>query len=144
MLPDSDVNLGSFIAGITADDLANWIARFKPSFGKVALPRFTATYRASLPGAPTSLGMGDAFCSSQAADFSGIGPGYCMSDVEHKAVIKVDEIGTVAAAATSIEFHSTLARALQFTMTMDHQFFYAISDDSTKQLLFMGALESPN
>jgi serine protease inhibitor len=51
--------------------------------------------RASLPDALTALGMGDAFCSSQAADFSGIGPGYCMSDVEHKAVVKVDEIGTV-------------------------------------------------
>jgi serine protease inhibitor len=111
VLPNSGVSLGSFIAGITADDLAGWIAHLQQSFGKVALPRFTATYRASLPDALTTLGMGVAFCSSRAADFSGIGPGYCLSDVEHAAVVKVDEIGTVAAAATSSEFHSTLARA---------------------------------
>jgi serine protease inhibitor len=141
VLPNSGASLGSFIAGITADDLASWSARLQQSFGKVALPRFTATFRASLPGALTALGMGDAFCSSRAADFSGIGPGYCLSDVEHESVVKVDETGTVAAAATASEFHSTLARAPRFTMTMDRPFFYAIRDDMTGQLLFMGVLQ---
>lgn len=111
--------------------------------GAVAMTRQSMAQTLHL-GSLTTPQLNIAFCSSRAADFSGIGPGYCLSDVEHKSVVKVDETGTVAAAATSTDFHATLARALQFTMTMDHPFFYAIRDDMTKQLLFIGALENPN
>jgi serine protease inhibitor len=33
--------------------------------------------------------------------------------------------------------------APQFTMTMDHPFFYAIRDDLTGELLFLGTLMNP-
>lgn len=85
--------------------------------------------------------MGVAF--SERADFSGIASKAYLSEVAHKAVVKVDEVGTVAAAATSVEIQVTSARTAQFTMTIDHPFFYAIRDDKTEQLLFVGALESP-
>jgi serine protease inhibitor len=49
----------------------------------------------------------------------------------------------VAAAATSVEVQITSVRRDQFTMTMDHPFFYAIRDDKTEELLFVGALASP-
>jgi serine protease inhibitor len=144
VLPNSGVGLRTLIAKLTAADLDSWISQLHSSFGRIALPRFTSNYGVSLPKPLTSLGMGTAFCASRAADFSGIARGYCLSDIEHKVVVKVDETGTVAAAATGVQFHTTLARAPQFEMTMDHPFFYVIRDDMTKELLFVGELARPN
>ncbi len=143
VLPNAGVTLRSFITDITVDDLNSWIGRLHGTLGTIALPRFTSTYRTSLPGALTSLGMGIAFCGSPSADCSGIGAGYCLSDVEHEAVVTVNEIGTVAAAATAVGFQTEMVQAFQFTMTMDHPFLYAIRDDKTRELLFIGALERP-
>ena len=140
VLPNTGISLSGFIADITATTLESWIAQFKQSYGTVALPRFTSSYGTSLSTALTSLGMGVAF--SKRADFSGIAPDTYLSEVAHKAVVKVDEIGSVAAAATSV-VQVTSARTAQFTMTIDHPFFYAIRDDKTEQLLFVGALQSP-
>jgi serpin B len=57
-------------------------------------------------------------------------------------VVEVDETGTVAAAATGIG--DTDAMPQQYTITMDHPFFYAIRDDKTGELLFIGVLMNPS
>jgi serpin B len=117
----------------------------KMSSGALALPRFTATYATSLPPALTTLGMGAAFCSAlPMPDFSALAPGVCVSDVEHKTIVEVDESGTVAAGATSISIVPTAVTASQFTLTVDRPFLYAIRDDQTGELLFIGALVNPN
>jgi serpin B len=56
-------------------------------------------------------------------------------------VVKVDETGTVAAAATGVG--DTTALPQPFFMAMDHPFFYAIQDDKTGALLFIGVLMNP-
>lgn len=60
----------------------------------------------------------------------------------HKTVIEVNEMGTVAAAATGIG--TTAVESPQVVMTMDHPFFYAIRDDKTGELLFIGVLMNPS
>jgi serpin B len=67
-----------------------------------------------------------------------------VTSVAHNAWVQVDELGTVAAAATTITVGTTAARQLQFTMNMDHPFLYAIRDDSTGALLFVGTLLDPS
>lgn len=143
MLPNSGVSLGSFAAGITPEAVSGWVGQSQMTQGNIALPKFTATYSASLPPALSSLGMGIALCSSNMADFSALAPSVCVSDVEHKTVVEVDETGTVAAAGTTITVGPTAITAPLFTMTMDHPFFYAIRDDLTGELLFVGALVNP-
>jgi serine protease inhibitor len=143
VLPDSAANLAGFVAGVTAPQLAAWTAELQPTYGGLGLPRFTTTYGASLPPALTSLGMGVAFCQSNEADFSAIAVNACISDVEHKTVVEVDESGTVAAGATSVTVGTTAVAASKFTMTMDHPFFYAIEDDKTGELLFIGVMMNP-
>jgi len=146
VLPDAGTPLSSFVAGITAEELSGWNAQFQNTSGSIALPRFTSSYGASLPAALTSLGMGIAFCSSSEADFSGIAsnPPPCIADVEHKTVIEVDESGTVASGATTVTVGTTAVVEPQFTMTMDRPFFYAIQDDKTGELLFVGLLMDPS
>jgi serpin B len=142
LLPNSGVSLAALVGSITPQALDGWISELQPMTGSVALPRFTATYGASLPGALSALGMGIAF-SPNGADFSGIAPGIYLSDVEHKTVVEVDESGTVAAAATSGSTTITAAPTPQFQITMDRPFFYAIRDDETGALLFIGTMVAP-
>ena len=80
--------------------------------------------------------MGVAF--GPTADFSALAPGFSVNVVEHKTVVEVDETGTVAAAATGIGV--TTAQPQPFFIAMDHPFFYAIRDDKTGALLFIGIL----
>jgi serine protease inhibitor len=140
ILPNAGTDLTRFIAAITVDDLDGLIAQLQPSTVTIALPRFTASYGTSLTGALASMGMGIAFGSS--ADFSALAPGFSVNVVQHKTVIEVDETGTVAAAATGVGVG--LVALPQYTMTMDHPFFYAIQDDKTGALLFIGALINPS
>jgi serpin B len=143
VLPNSGVSLSSFAAGITPGQISGWVSQLQMTQGSVALPKFTSTYSVSLPPALSSLGMGIALCSSDMADFSALAPSVCVSDIEHETVVEVDESGTVAAAGTTITVMPTVIVAPQFTMTMDHPFFYAIRDDLTGELLFLGTLMNP-
>src|ERR1700689_1071159 len=122
VLPDASVNITDFVASITTDDVNGLAAQLRSSTVILALPRFSASYGTSLIEALTSLGMGIAFGPS--ADFSALAPGFYVNVVEHKTVVEVDETGTVAAAATGIGIASVAAP--QYSMTMDHPFFYAI------------------
>lgn len=58
--------------------------------------------------------------------------------------MEVDESGTVAAAGTSASITITAAPTPQFQITMDHPFFYAIRDDETGALLFIGTMVVPS
>ena len=140
ILPDGGANVANFVAGITVDDLNGVIAQLEPSLVTVGLPRFTSSYGTSLIGALRSMGMGIAFGPS--ADFSALAPGFSVNVVEHKTVVEVDETGTVAAAATGIGVATVAPQ--QYTITMDHPFFYAIRDDKTGELLFIGVLMNPS
>jgi serine protease inhibitor len=143
VLPDSSVSLNAFVAGMTLEGLNGWISQLQTSSGNIALPRFTAKYTQSLPPALSSLGMGVAFCPNTAADFSQLAALTCIADVEHATVVEVDETGTVAAGATIVTVVTT-AVELPFVMTMDRPFLYAIRDDKTGELLFIGALQNPS
>jgi serine protease inhibitor len=143
VLPDPSVGLGSFVSGLSADTLNGWVGQLQTAYGNIALPRFTSTYGASLVQPLSTLGMATAFCSSQQANFPGIGQA-CISDVEHKTVVEVDETGTVAAGSTTITVTPIAVQAPMFTITLDRPFLYAIRDDLTGELLFIGTMVNPS
>lgn len=137
ILPSSPSSLNTIISSMSVAQLNGWIAQMHAMSLLVALPRFTASYGDSLPKALTTLGMGAAF--NAGADFSGMAPGASISDVEHKTVVQVDETGTVAAGSTAV----INATVVPPSMTMDQPFVYAIRDNETGALLFVGALFDP-
>jgi serine protease inhibitor len=154
VLPDSSISLESFVSILDAQALDSLVSPQQMAQGTIVLPRFTANYQQSLAHSLSSLGMGIAFCSSNAADFSGIISGStsgvttdqraCIADVLHATVVEVDEHGTVAAGATVVSVGVTTLPTTTFTMTLDHPFIYAIRDDDSGALLFLGALMDPN
>jgi serpin B len=151
LLPDSTRSLESFLADITVDTLNTLIGRMESEFGDVTLPAFKVISNNDMGLILETLGMGVAFdcssstSSSQHADFSALTPNHvCVEHVSHNAWIQVDEMGTVAAAATTINIGITALPQRQFAITMDHPFLYAIRDDDTGELLFIGTLMDPS
>jgi serpin B len=123
--------------------LAGWEGQLQTGMGNLSMPKFTATFGASLVQPLSTLGMQAAFCPDPQASFPGIGL-TCIQDVEHKTVVEVDESGTVAAGATTVTLTPTAVQAPLFTLTLDHPFLYAIRDDQTGELLFIGAMTNPS
>jgi serpin B len=69
-----------------------------------------------------------------------------ISLVRHKAVVDVNEEGTEAAAVTAVEITRTsIERPTdRFTFVADRPFFFAIRDDLTGSIVFMGTLYDPS
>jgi serpin B len=145
LLPDS----GSFET-VEADLNREYLAQILAQMGswevELYMPKFEMTTDYSLIQNLASLGMTDPF-DSQRADFSGISdtPLY-ISRVIHKAVIKINERTTEAAAVTVIDLGPTAndtGNSLPFaSMKIDRPFFFFILDDNDT-ILFMGKVEKP-
>ena len=142
VMPNAGTSLNSFVASLTPAMLTTWEGQLQTGMGNLSMPKFTATFGASLVQPLTTLGMQAAFCSDPMASFPGIGL-VCIQDVEHKTVVEVDESGTVAAGATTVTIVPTAVEVPLFNLTLDHPFFYAIRDDKTGELLFIGTMMNP-
>ena len=108
----------------------------------VKIPVFeTATDVLSLKDALMDMGIQKAF--SNAADFSGMtNSDVLISDVIHKAKIKVDETGSEAAAVTDIIFLVGAAGPVSeppvIQFHCDHPFLYVITEVSSGAIFFIG------
>ena len=109
---------------------------------RVSLPRFKVESAYSLARILKDLGMKSAFGS---ADFSGMnsGPeGLFISDVVHKAYVDVNEEGTEAAAATGV-IMKAVSVPMVAVFRADRPFLFAIRDNRSGVMLFMGSYNGP-
>ena len=60
-----------------------------------------------------------------------------IDSITHKAVVEVDEKGTVAAAATGIGVQVVMA-TYKAELIADHPFMFMIKDNKTDAILFLG------
>lgn len=145
LVPDAG-QLSAFEAGLddallqsTLDGLAN--RQVLLTMPKFAYLSDSISLRAQL----VALGMADAF-NAGAADFSGMDGqrDLFIGDGFHKAMVRVDEEGTEAAAATAVIMRETSAMVdPPLTLTIDRPFVFLIRDDATGALLFMGRIVNP-
>jgi serpin B len=108
------------------------------------MPRFKLSLHTSLRRVLSGLGMPVAFSIS--ANFSGITHQnqLMIHDVVHGATLKVDEQGTVAAAATGVTFvGSSAPGGPTVHLTLDHPFLVFLRDDASGAILFAGRVEDP-
>lgn len=143
-LPRENSSLSAFQQNLTAENWEAWINQFGRREGAIRLPRFRLEYETQLNDVLEALGMAVAFDADQ-ADFSGMSDEpLSISRVQHKTFIEVNEEGTEAAAVTSVEIRATSAAVIPpFQMTVDRPFFYAIRDNQTGTVLFMGTVVEP-
>jgi serpin B len=150
ILPDDESGLARLEAGLSAGKLAGWLADARDRLVAVSLPRFTVSGAFDLNGALTTLGMGRAFDAGR-AEFGGmatLAPGQRLfiSAVLHKAYVAVDERGTEAAAATSVQMMMAMAAPPGAVVTpvpfvADHPFLFIIRARPSGEILFIGRVE---
>ena len=138
-LPDRDSNLDEFLGELNAENWAGWLPQFHEvrDNSMMILPRFKLEYEVKLNDTLKALGMEIAFGGG--ADFSGMGPSLFISEVRHKTFVEVNEEGTEAAAVTVV----VGVESAPPSFIVDRPFFFAIHDDRTKTILFMGVVFEP-
>lgn len=142
-LPEEGSSVQDLILTLDASSWKNWLAGFSEvEKFTLEMPRFEFEYERSLAEDLKSMGLEVAFSDTE-ADFSGITPrDLYISDVIHKTYIKVNEEGTEAAAVTAIIMETTSAGPRNF-LRLDRPFLFAITENSSKSILFMGKVAEP-
>jgi serine protease inhibitor len=142
-LPDNDSSIDDLLKRLSFEQCGEWTGSFHKAEGDIKIPRFKMDYESSLKDPLKAMGMGVAFVGGK-ADFSGMRDqkDLYISEVKHKAVIEVNEEGTVAAAATSVGI-KLVSAPQKFTFVADHPFLMMIRDRRTDAILFMGVVVDP-
>lgn len=109
----------------------------------ILFPKFNIQSAFSLGNTLQNMGMTNAF-SQDAADFSGMGDRFFISEVVHKSLIEVNEKGTEAAAATAVIMMQVSAfKDEDITFNANKPFLFLIKDNQTKSILFIGSMLNP-
>jgi serine protease inhibitor len=141
LLPNEGIEINNFISRLSKDLLNKVISGAFNIEVMLKFPKFNVEYGAkSMINPLKNLGIKEAFLQDK-ADFGKIAPQLYVSQIEHKAIIMVDEEGTVAAAATIIGMGETAVKPLEFTV--NRPFVLLIRDDRTGNILFMGKIMEP-
>jgi serpin B len=136
-LPDVDSSLMEFYNGLDADTWSKWMTAFETGEALVLLPRFTVEHDVILNDALKALGMPSAFGD---ADFSRMTSARVfLSMVKHSTLLEVSEEGTEAASAAVVELKKGGQRRIHF----NRPFFFAVADNATGAILFMGSVLDP-
>jgi serpin B len=149
---------GAHLLVVLPDDLDAYVASLTPErfrsadatseghlWDSLSLPSFETTSRVTLDDSLKALGMPDAFDTTGRSDFSGIDGSrdLALKTVVQQAHIKVDRHGTEAEAATGVVGFAISGRQNFGPLVLDHPFLYAIVDDATGAILFMGRVDDP-
>lgn len=140
LLPKEGTDLAGLVKG--GLDVSGLLAAMGEAEVTLSLPKMDVAYDANLNDTLSALGMADMFTDK--ADLSGItgDKDLQVSEVVHKAVLKVDEEGTEAAASTMVGI-SRMAAFLPIEMTVDRPFYTAVVDNETGLVLFSGTIVTP-
>jgi len=148
-LPAGGSSLELFHEKLSSGSWDEWMRSFASRKGSIVLPHFKLEYEASLKQSLAALGMAVAF-DPERANFTGMyeaaGRNVYIGDVMHKTFVDVNEEGTEAAAVTSVEMRLTttaMEPERPFEMIVDRPFFFAIRDEKTGLVLFMGSIVNP-
>jgi serpin B len=139
MVVIAPTDLAAFEAELTTESLAAVIDQIQEGGIHLSLPKWTARTHVQMNDSLAALGMPTAF--SAAADFSGMvdGGGLFLAQVEHEAMIVVDEQGTRAAAATGGEMAASHGPMIE----INRPYLYLIRDRGSGTIMFIGRVTDP-
>jgi serpin B len=146
ILPNLNNGISTVESGLSAGEISGIEANLTDQQVELALPRFNITTQ-SIPMKSLLISLGIKSAFSSTANFSGINSKteLNISQVYHKAFIKVNEAGTEAAAATAV-IMGTMAVANPVApqaFNANHPFLFFIMDKKTGTILFMGKEANP-
>ena len=144
-LPKPNVGVVALEQKLTGATWDEWMGGLRAHSVDLGLPRFKAESRILLGQTLGKLGVKRAFTGE--ADFKGLAPtpGIFFSDVLHAATVEVDEVGTVAAAAsiTAVVMAAPGQTVQPVVVRVDRPFLFAIRDRRSGAILFSGRVAKP-
>jgi serpin B len=146
ILPNQNNGLSAVESGLSAGEISSIEANLTYQQVELALPRFNITTQ-SIPMSSLLISLGIRSAFSPTANFSGINSpsNLSISEVYHKAFIKVNEAGTEAAAATAVIMRAGAVEnpVAPQAFNANHPFLFFILDKKTGTILFMGKEANP-
>jgi serine protease inhibitor len=141
VMPTADKTVNDLISTLDTTKWKGWLANLNTVTRDIKMPKFKFAYDITLNETLKALGMATAF-DEHAADFTRINSkgGLYISKVKHKSFIEVNEEGTEAAAATSVEISFTSAPQ---SVIINRPFLFAIREVNTGLILFSGVINNP-
>jgi serpin B len=153
VMPEAVDGLGGLESSLTVDGLDAIVKALAPREVALALPKLEVNPAASMPLADLlkAAGMASAFDPAKADFLAMANPKdprdrLCIGNVFHKAFVKVDEKGTEAAAATSVQMlrvGSMVPPKPPEPFEVDRPFLFFIRDEATGLVIFMGRVQDP-
>ena len=148
LVPDEGVTLADYLRNLTGEHLYQLITDHHYADVQASIPKFTARSELELEEPLRAAGISDLFDVS-AADLRGLGSApngntLYVNTVLHKTYLELDENGTKAAAATSLDVNGGAAPPSEDvkTVTLDRPFLYMVVDTHACVPLFMGTVTS--
>ena len=151
-LPDEDTDLNTFLGHLNTQNWESWMSQFFEAEVALVMPKFKLRYSAELGSPLGQLGMGIAFDGAN-ADFSRMRVSpvpVFISYLDHHAIVEVNEDGTEAATGTFVFFDEEVVPTTEPTASVPpipfvvyRPFFFAIRDNQTETVLFMGVVMDP-
>ena len=142
VVPDDAASISTLAQNLTDTQWHSWTIDLDSTESFVSIPKFTLEYEIELNAVLEALGMELAFTPG-AADFTNMvatGGAY-IEKVKHKTFVEVNEEGTEAAAVTSVEMGLTSAPPV---VRIDRPFLFAIRENYSGTILFMGKIVDPS
>ena len=147
-LPSRESDLNTLLDNLDVESWENWVSQLHRQKVFVQIPKFNLDYAAKLNVPLKALGMETAFKKYRAKFsrmvYSPTGKPLLtwIQRVDQKTLLEVNEEGTVAAAVTSGKGGVEPISAPP-DFIADHPFFFAIRDNQTETVLFMGVVVDP-
>ncbi|KAJ6661844.1 hypothetical protein lerEdw1_013015 [Lerista edwardsae] len=137
ILPDEG-KLEQVVRSMSSEALESWRKMLSRSSVSIFLPKCMASGELHLKDIMYTLGIVDVF--TDRADLSGITgqPQHRLSGAVHKAVMMIDERGTEASAASSMDM---VPMSVPLTITFNRPFSMIIDDEDS--ILFMAKITNP-
>lgn len=144
------LNIRTCLEELAVEDVITMLEQKENCMIDLQLPKFEMEYKKRLNDSLMNMGLVDAFDGDK-ADFSQMGKSkdgqpICIDEVVQKSVIRVDEKGTEAAAATEVVTKAECAMELieePKKLYFNRPFFYIIMEMDHQIPLFMGVMDNP-
>lgn len=143
ILPHAGKSVNDVINSLDAFKIRSLIAEADTSSAPLFLPKFKLEYEKELNEPLKSLGIKDAFDNADFSQFFVNAGPLKISKVNHKTFIEVDEEGTEAAAATSVEIVMTSVSTPPLPIAINRPFVFLITEKSSQNILFVGKIMDP-
>ncbi len=149
ILPEEGTSVRQLYSSLTPDALAELLESENTELCNLSLPKYEVGFDRKLNESLQAMGLVRAF-EEEMADFSGLGttiqgnPMY-ISLVRQKAVFRLDEKGTEAAAVTmvAVDECAALLETRPRELHFDRPFVYMILDLESRIPLFVGIMDNP-